>query len=311
METTLKIKHSRAMKNEAKSFTFPPNSLDELRLIIVEKQNGNLDLPMGKASERAVCSMLDNPKLVTMDSITSLADALDISPSSLSRISKMLGFSGFKSFQHMFRSQPQQQSHYYSRQLKKYASTSSSIISGLISQSIKQQEAIEDSLDQASLDRICRLIKKAPRVHCFGYRQSFSLSSYLSYGLGMIRQGVQLLNGSGQGLAYSLGQLRTQDLLIGFSFKPYSSTTVRMMQVAKRSDIPMIVFTDSYSSPLASLATEIVRIPTESDFYSNTMTSVVLTIEIILSLLAHSLGQKAIEQLQKREEFIEQINDEY
>mgnify|MGYP000110461056 CR=1 FL=1 len=311
IEIKFNVELDKGMKTiTKKEITFPPASIVEMHAITLAVEQGELDLAMGRKSQAALTRMLDNPKIVSMNSITDLAKIMNVSPATLTRLSRLLGFTSFKSFQLVFRSELMGSSQFYSRQIKK-SREDAETIDNLFSQARDNLSHMESQFDLNKLDAICKQLRTAKNIHVFGYRSNFMLSTFFTYGLGMIRQGVQLVNIASQGLAFSLGQIRDKDVLVGFSFHPYSSRTVKLMQQAQKMGIPMIVITDSLGSPIAKLSKNILLVPTASDFYSNSMVSACLLIEVILSRLAQTMGNKSIEQLEQRESLISQFNDEY
>ena len=290
--------------------TFPPKTLNEMRSIMLLVEQGEIDLPMGRKSRDALAQLIDNPKIASMHSISDLAASLSVSPASLTRLSRLLGFSSFKGFQLIFRSEMMGASEYYSQQVRSQKGKAETI-NQLFSEVEENLNTFKQTFDHQTILQVSKAIKKAGRVHCFGYRQTFSLASFLCYGLGMIRQGVQLLNTSGQGLAFALGQIQKNELLIGFGFHPYSSRTVKMLQLAKKLEIPMVVLTDSMASPIARLGGSVITVPVKTSFYSNSMVCATFAIELLLSEVAKQMGEVALEQLEQRESLISQLNDEY
>lgn len=289
---------------------FPPKTLSHMRVIMLQLEQGEIELPMGRKSRNALAMLLDNPKVASMKSISELAAILTVSPASLTRLSRLLGFSSFKDFQLVFRSEVLGTSEYYSQQVRTSMAKEGSV-DQIFAEAEENLKTFRKHLDYHSLSNITKAINTAQRVHCFGYRQTFSLASFLCYGLGMIRQGVQLLNTSGQGLAFALGQINKTDLLIGFGFHPYSSRTVKMMQLASQMNLPMVVLTDLMGSPIAGLGKSVMIVPVKSSFYSNSMVCATLAIEIVLSEVARLMGDSALQQLEERERLISQLNDEY
>lgn len=299
------------MNTPQKEYAFPPASFEKLQAVAMAIQSGDLDLSMGRQSKMALSQMLDQPRLVAMSSITELADQLTVSPATLSRLSRLLGFDGFKALQKIFKSETGRSTDFYSRQAKKSHAQSRSHVEIQVEQTRQNLSEFEKLNDPSVFKKISQEIRKAKTVHCFGFRQSFMAAHFFSYGLGLIRQQVTLLNNSGQGLAYSLGQLRPNDLIIGFSFEPYSASTVRMLQSAKKIGVKVVAITDSHASPIARLGDHFLRVPSQTEFYSNSMVMPSLLVEIVLTQLAMDMDKKAVDQLEQREQFIGLLNDEY
>ena len=291
------------------TYQFPPESLEELRLIIMDIQAGHLDLPLGNQSLKAITSMLDNPRLVSLHTISELAETYGVSPATITRLSRMLGFNGFKAFQKLFKSNLSANSAFYSGHAQRQAGQQGVTLG--IDVAKENLDALGEFIEPEQLTQVAKVLLKARNVHCFGYRQSFGLAHFLAYGLGLLRQQVHLLNTSWQGLAYALGQLGPRDVLVGISFAPYSTSTVRMLQSVHRLEVPMVIITDSHSSPIARLGDHFLRVPAESDFFSNSFVASSMLMELILSRVAQLMGNRGVEQLQQHEMLIDMLNDEY
>ena len=219
------------MKNH--EIPFPPKTLGQLRRIPPLIRQGELGLPMGRRSFNALCSMLDQPQLVAMNNITGLARVLKISPASLTRLAKLLGFSGFPPFQSLFRQQLSQPERFYSQQAKALLDNRETADQGSLQvlgeqccRNINQAQAL---IDQKALERTVEWLAQAPRVHIFGYRQSASMASLMSYGLGMIRSNVIQLGSNSQGVSLGLAQLRRQDQERGHKASPEMSKQVEFV----------------------------------------------------------------------------------
>lgn len=294
---------------------FPPESFAELRRIPVLIGRGELDLPMGKQTFRALCSMMDTPQLVAMSNISTLADALDISPASLTRLAKLLGFSGFPKFQALFRRHLTEPDHFYSAQAQQLVRPDGDDGMALLQLLAEQSQANIShgvaQLDPEDVRKVVAWLAGEARVHVFGYRQSAALASAMSYGLSMIRTQVQLMGAQGQGLSISLSQIRERDVLIVFGCSPYSRETVLAARIARQQQARVVAVTDTHLSPLAQSADLCLMLPTQSQFYSNSFTAMMFMIEGLLTLTARELGHKAVRNLEARELLISQLNDEY
>ena len=82
--------------------------------------------------------------------------------------------------------------------------------------------------------------------------------------------------------AEDLAQLSTDDLLIGFSTRPYSTETVRLFQAAHVLQIPTIAISDELNSPLAAEASVTIIVPVAKKGRLYQMAPAITVIEQIL-----------------------------
>jgi DNA-binding MurR/RpiR family transcriptional regulator len=300
------------MKNSKPAF--PPASFNQMRQLPVLIQRGDLDLSLGKQSYRALCSMMDDPQLVAVSNISTLATALSVSAPTLTRLAKLLGFAGFPQLQAIFRRHLTEPDHFYSAQAKVLvqaeADSGMTLLQTLANES---QENIRRGISQLNPEELASAVQwlaAGSQVHILGYRQSAALASFMSYGLSMIRSQVQLMGAHGQGLSIDLSQIRRKDVLVLFGSSPYSRETVLAAKLSKRQFARVIAITDSHLSPLSRWADISLILPTTSLFYSNSLSATIFIIEALLSLVAKHLGPRAVQNLEKREMLINELNDQ-
>ncbi|MCX2982944.1 MurR/RpiR family transcriptional regulator [Halieaceae bacterium IMCC14734] len=296
-------------------YTFPPESFAALRQLPVLIGRGDVDLPMGKQSYRALCQMMDTPEIVAMGNISTLAVDLGVSAPTLSRLAKLLGFAGFPEFQVLFRNHLIEPDRFYSSQVERLVQGKKMVALDLLQELAEESgNNITRALEQvapADLQQIVEWMATSPRVFLFGYRQSAALATLMSYGLNMIRAQVQQLGAQGQGLSLGLSQLRKSDLIILFSSSPYSRETVLAGRLAREQQARVVAITDSHLSPLSQWADLSLMLPTESQFYSNSFGATVFMMEALMTLVARVLGPKAVTSLESREHMISALNDQY
>ncbi len=295
---------------------FPPSSLAELRKLPSLLRRGELELPMGKRLLVALCVMLDDPRLVATHTITELAQVTGVSPASLTRLAKLLGFKGFVQFQALFRHVLSEPGRYYSAQASALINpqedlpTEHRVLRHLESQ-VENLAQSAAHLNEQNLRQAAEQLVKARRVHISGRRQSYGLAIMFSYMLGLIREQVNVVGSAGEGQAQALAELGPKDLLVMFGSEPYSRDSVMLAQVANQLKLPLLTLTDSHHSPLAQLANCSLISRNDSALYTNSMVATQFLAETLLLQTARLLGKRAVERLSHREELINRLNDEF
>src|SRR5690606_30222236 len=146
-----------------------------------------------------------------------------------------------------------------------------------------------------------RLLREAREVRIHGLRQFYSLATFFSYGLGLIRDRVSILGEAGHGVAHSLSQLTGDDLLVVLGCNPYTRATVDASLVAASSGILGIAVCDAGVSTLAATAAGAFVVPSAGDFYVYRDAACLAVLEGILTLVARELGDMARDTLRSRE----------
>ncbi len=290
-----------------------PENLDELRALLAEVQSGTGPLRLGARSFHTLAGLVDAPRQAAVFSISELANALEVNPSTLTRLAKRLGYQGFGDLQGVFRRHITTGSDFYSRRagelLRNDAIDSESI--ALLSK-IAQDEsanitAMIDSIDPSKLEATVRMIAQSRAIRVHGLRQFHSIACGIAYTLGMIRNDVALLGDPGHGVAHALAQLEAGDVLIVLGSTPYTRATVDACEIAAAHGMRIIALTDSYASPFAKYAKQVFITPTGGVFFGNSTAACLIFAEGLMALVARALGQHSVQALKRREALIDQL----
>ncbi|HEX3712890.1 MAG TPA: MurR/RpiR family transcriptional regulator, partial [Trebonia sp.] len=106
-------------------------------------------------------------------------------------------------------------------------------------------------LDTETLDKAIDVIYRARRVFFTGGLASGPLAEYTAHTFNRLRGGAQVL-GLGDTAAEILG-LTPEDALVVFSFPPYASQTLQILDAARKRGVVVVGITDSPISPLGKV----------------------------------------------------------
>ncbi|MGH1427904.1 MAG: MurR/RpiR family transcriptional regulator [Arenicella sp.] len=290
----------------------PPTSLEGLATLLIDIKSSNSRLKLGSRALLVLSGMIDNPNNAALYSISHLAKTFNVNPSTLTRLAKALGFSGFSEFQNIFRDYTAKSDSFYSKRADDLFKGESGHEGIDLAAKIANDENINiatmlSNLNAATLDAAVEAIHQAKRVRTHGLRQSYPIADYLSYGLGLIRKNVSILSIAEHGIVHGISQLTQGDLLFAIGSKPYTRNTVTAARLARKQGITVVAITDTHSSPLAECANHTFIAPTTGTFFSNNMGSSLVLIEVLLSLLAQKLGDSALESLRHYEQLISEM----
>lgn len=303
----------------------PPRSVEALRELTLRIGRDDGGLTMGGKAHTVLAKLVERPEEVAVRTITELAGTLGVNASTLTRLATRLGYVGFVDFQNVFRdSLAQRHRHFYSQQAERLVAGASARAQGhttvnaaevetvvqIARESIHNVEGFLAQLSAADLRSTAKLLADAPRVRMHGLRQFSALASFLSYGLGMIRTDVGLLDPQGLGVAEGLAQLQRGDVLVVTSVAPYTRSVADAAVAAADAGLTVIAITDTRASPLVPPARHAFFIPHESSFFSNSMGAYLVFCEGLLNLVATHLGKAALQALERRERFITDLQIE-
>lgn len=297
----------------SKASALAPDTVGGLKALLAAIEAGEVDIALGSSSVRVLTALIEAPQRAAVSSITELAGQVDVNASTLSRLARRLGYSGFSKLQDVFRRELTEGRSFYSDQASQLVVGADD--KGTLAQLTRlgRQESANiastiEQVDPATFEAVVASLSQAKRVRIYGMRQFNSLALFMAYGLGMLRPDVGALDSSRQGVADALAQLETGDVLVVASCFPYTPSVLATAEVAARHGITVIALTDSASSPLAKTARHSFFVPNRSLFFSNSMCAFMLLAEGLLSAVASSLGEASVEALKYRETLIAELN---
>lgn len=294
--------------------SFPPKSLCELNKAAKLIKENKIDLGMGKKTQKALFNIIEQPERVSVSNIVELSEFLDVSPASLTRLSKLLGFTGFSAFHAIFKNPSLTNSSYYSENLTSQLANNESgainYINKVINDFKQQLPPLSNVLHEDKIEKASSLLFKKRRVFIFGYGQSFSSANTFKYGLSMVRNDVYMLSHAEHGIALAATQLNSNDLLILIGSSPNSRVTMKLNVIAKEKNCSTIVITDTESSDFYHEASVAFALPLVNGFYFNSQMINCVFIESLLNFAANRHSSLALENIVQYEALLNkfQIN---
>lgn len=264
--------------------TVPPRDFPGLRDLIVAQMD-RLPKRLAQVASFAVAK----PDEVALGTAASLAEKVNVQPSTLVRFAKVLGYQGFSELQSVFRERLRGRLSTYDDRLRSVrshtdpAAQSAQLFEGFCQASMRSLEALRSHGDPERLEAAARRLAAADTIYLIAQRRAFPVTAYLSYAFGTL--GIKsVLVGSAAGTdAETLSFATERDAALAVSFTPYSPITLaRVRQVSERR-APLVVITDSPFSPLATAADlwfEVV----EADYEGFRSLSATMTLAISLAV---------------------------
>ena len=290
-----------------------PETFNQLRKLLIQIEAGSSPFHLGSTSISILKYMIENPAYTAVSTMTNIAKANHVNPSTLTRLAYALGYHKFSAFQRLFRNYVEENAHFYTTRANRllYAPTidpqHATIFNTVINEEAKNIVSLLQHDQSSSHLEIVKLLSHSRKVRFYGRRQFFSLAVFYSYCLGLIRERVDIMQDDVHGLSHSLTFMNEKDLVVVLGCAPYTKATVDTCRVAHKLHIPIVAITDSPDSPLVNHALHHLIIPIESHFYSNSMAAAFALAEALLAMVAQRMGKNTLSTLKKREEIIEEF----
>ena len=235
-----------------------------------------------------------NPNVVALESINSVASKAGVHPSSLVRFAQTLNYSGFKQLQLVFQTRLataapgfRERISALDEELSRNASHGNlGYLRDLVVRDIVALQGLLDSVPEESLAATATLLTKAENIYIAGQLRSAPIASLLRYLLTMLQRRVVLLDPAG-GLAQEMAVTMTsRDVLVAIAFRHYAKEVVAISEVAVANAVPIVAITDSQLSPLAKDAKVLFTIPEDEYTFSRSLAAPMCLVQCIAVVTA-------------------------
>ena len=283
----------------------PPQTLDDLRRCVERERTATGRQCMGERTLAVLVDLLARPGQAAVQSISELAAHNGVDPSTLTRLGKRLGFSGFGPLQDVFRQHVAATQPFYSTRVRELVSTRAarkgpSALQQLAETECQKVLAVAHALTDKQITRAARQLLKAKHVYVLGLRGTYAVSYFFGSFLETLRDGVTVLGGPGFPLAGEVARIKKDDLLVAMAFRPYTRAVVNVVDVVRASGTPVLSLTDG-GSPVDVESDGGVTLRVDQPFYFDSALAQFYMAEALLLAVARLLGPAATQVIRRRE----------
>jgi DNA-binding MurR/RpiR family transcriptional regulator len=168
-----------------------------------------------------------------------------------------------------------------------------------------EQENVAETLSSlqanGALELAARVILTSRRRWVFGDMKSVGYAALLATDLTAALRDVTLIQPDSASALAALCDAHPGDSLTAFSFRNYSSLTLRVAREFRAAGATVIVLTDSYSSPICEFADHVLPVNTRSVTMTHSPTAVTAAGHILASLAAAG-AKGAARRIERRKE---------
>ncbi len=210
-----------------------------------------------RAERQLANSLLENYPVSGLSSITLVAQAAGVSTPTVARMVQKLGFRGFPHFQETLR---QELSAKISNPIEKHDSWAenapdSHILNRFTDAVIENLRLTLNQIDTHEFESVCSLLANQDRtIYVSGGRITRTLADYLCTHLQMLRPGVSLIGSDKTAWTTVLLDMEPGDILIIFDVRRYEKGLLKLADMAARTGVEIVLFTDQWGSPISKRA---------------------------------------------------------
>lgn len=266
---------------------------------------------LSKSHQALAGFIMNNPQDSAFLSINALSQKTDISPATITRFVRAIGFSGYPEFQRsLFEDNQAKQAPFQSlktalRGLETEKQDAQSPISTCVSENIGLLQELYQPQMQETINKAAAILRKAKRIYVIGNGSSYAISYLLGFMLHRMYSNVHLLERSTDALhASALCDIEEGDCLIASAYSRYTKITCDTVSFFRKKGCDIISITDSLSSPIALVSNEVLLAPRDAYFSPVSATA-------LCSCLIAALAQYDAQQMLERMERQDQIAADY
>ena len=159
-------------------------------------------------------------------------------------------------------------------------------------------------IERSTFNYVIDRISKSERVFTAGLGISYLLSEILAYQLTQVGISSSVLQHSHTLFNEHILFLNPKDLLIVFSFPPYSKETIEAAEFASKRKIDVISITNKHASPVTFFTKANLIVKSENMLYTNSFAAISVLINAIATACAIKDKQRAKKVLKESEEIM-------
>ncbi len=220
--------------------------MNELIQII---QSSMSQLP--NAQKQVAAFVLEHYKEIPFLSVTSMAEAIGVSDTTIIKFCIRLGFDGFSDFKKVISGHVQSEVTMVHR-LESHLSGvgDEDTLDKVLACDVQNLRwTLNNPHNRNNFDQFVKLLKEAGNIHVMGFRNSAVLTQYMVLHLRQLNRNVhEIIPALGE-FPDKLSVIREGDLFVGISFTRYSKTVCQSMQYIKERGIATALITDSPLCP--------------------------------------------------------------
>ncbi len=231
--------------------------------------------------------LVENWNEIPLMSIEPIAKETGVSTATITRFFRRFNFKGFYDFKESIKGELKETVNPMKRfkVLRTNLNARDSLVQ-VAKQDIKNINKLLSTIKEDSFREMVRMVEKADRVYAFGTNVSSILAHMTAYLFNQIGKETHCLDEGPFTVEEKILQLRKEDLLIFFSFYPYSRSTIEFARLVKFHGLPMISVSDNAHSPISEFASMVLAIPRENILFTTSTAAFSVLINAIATELA-------------------------
>jgi DNA-binding MurR/RpiR family transcriptional regulator len=232
---------------------------------------------------------VDNFDKVSFLTVHDISLSTGASVASVVRFAQRIGFSGFSELREAIADSLQ--SHLSNLQdfsLLDKRKVEKDLLTSVANLDIKNINDTLNIIEREVFDRSISMILHSTRVFTAGLGISYLLAEILAYQLNQVAVDATAFKNNYCPFSEQIPQLNKKDLIIMFSFPPYSKDTIEAAKIASEKKINLIAITNKEASPITLFSKVNLIVHSENMLFTNSFAA----ISVLINAMATSIALK-------------------
>ncbi|MGA2586260.1 MAG: MurR/RpiR family transcriptional regulator [Candidatus Aminicenantales bacterium] len=283
------------------------NSNDKEKIVSLNQQISEKYPSLSRKEKKIADFILQNFPAAFALSAAHLANKTGTSSATIVRFAQHLGFTGFQQFRlHMLNEAKEEM---MPEDRFKLLSPKENQISTVLKIAELEVKSINDTLqqlDRAVFKRFIAGLNKGRCVYSLGIGISSLLARLSAYQLNQAGLKTHFCAKDEHSFLEKLIHLTPKDVLLAFSFPPYSKETVRAVQFCRERGIQCLAVTDRTTAPIVRFSQETLLVKTRNLMFTNSVSAAAMLINAVATEIALLNKKRVVAEIDLMNELLSQ-----
>ncbi|MBF8781251.1 MurR/RpiR family transcriptional regulator [Pseudomonas fulva] len=276
---------------------------------LIEKEFDSLP----RVLQQAARFVVSNPTDVALDSMRGVARKAGVQPAAMLRLARQLRFENYEVFREHFRSWLADRDSPLTDRAKAlrrgpHGDSNAELVSLWLEAESRNLSQTLGAERHASIAQALLLLQGAERIYVMGLRSLFSAAFYFNYTCSMFMGNVTMLTSIGGTFADELRRINDRDVLLVFSYHPYTQDSLRAMTFATQRGAKIITVTDSPVAPTAPIASCVLLAPNTTPSLLPSVLPALAISQTLAALLVANSADASMQEIANSEAQLRHFN---
>lgn len=261
-------------------------------------------IPQLTESQKIIANyIVENPRKFALSSIRELEKELNTSKSTIVRLAQSLGYVGHQELKSVLLQSIRDEL----EPIHRYKSLLAGFVKETNCLDLIAEETIfniRDSLqliDYEQYKKAIQLFVNAKHVYTMGMKISNYLAEIAAYLFNRVSINSSSMDYAGLNFTERIINMTAKDVILAFSFNPYSRETIEAAAYAKAKKIPVVAITDKVTSEIVQYSDVFLHVSVESSSISNSIASGFVLLSSIVTQIGYDRKSKMLETIEEIE----------